>query len=74
MSADTRPRRKFTAVVSFVVEPFENVRSGFNTITINYRQRHTYTLECGHKVSEESPVGSQAKGRLVCKRCAGGAS
>lgn len=64
------PRRKFTPVTSVDVRPFENVRTGFNTMTINYRQRCTYTLECGHKVHEDTPVGSQPKVRIMCKQCA----
>jgi hypothetical protein len=58
-------KRKFTPVTAVSVQKFEQVNSGFNTITINYRQRCTYELACGHTAREDSQVGSQPKKRIM---------
>lgn len=39
-------------------------------ITINFKQEHTYTLDCGHKASEVVFVGKQPKSKMKCKACA----
>jgi len=61
---------KFSKVVSVETQKLTGARHmADGSVTLSFKQRHRYQLDCGHTHTDVVYVGTGPKTRIKCKRC-----